>query len=84
MFPKNFLTMIQQGPHTPRVAPHQVLLRVEVCGVCRTDVHMSDISAFPYELLWDERSLCSVANLTRQHRQRPLVAVRKQCDSLKA
>ena len=28
-------------------------------------IHMSDIPAFPYELLWGERSLRSVANLTR-------------------
>ena len=27
---------------------------------------MSDIPAFPYQLLWQERSLCSVANLTRR------------------
>ncbi len=29
-------------------------------------IHMSDIPAFPYELLWHERTLQSVANLTRQ------------------
>jgi alcohol dehydrogenase, propanol-preferring len=29
-------------------------------------IHMSDIPAFPYEILWGERSLGSVANLTRQ------------------
>jgi len=29
-------------------------------------IHMSDIPAFPYALLWGERSLCSVANLTRR------------------
>lgn len=29
-------------------------------------IHMSDIPSFPYELLWEERSLHSVANLTRQ------------------
>ncbi len=29
-------------------------------------IHMSDIPAFPYHLLWEERSLRSVANLTRQ------------------
>ncbi len=29
-------------------------------------IHMSDIPAFPYELLWGERSLGSVANLTRR------------------
>jgi len=28
-------------------------------------IHMSDIPAFPYRLLWGERSICSVANLTR-------------------
>jgi len=29
-------------------------------------IHMSDIPSFPYELLWEERELLSVANLTRQ------------------
>jgi alcohol dehydrogenase, propanol-preferring len=29
-------------------------------------IHMSDIPAFPYALLWGERTVCSVANLTRQ------------------
>lgn len=33
-----------------------------VCG----GIHMSDIPAFPYRDLWQERTLCSVANLTRQ------------------
>lgn len=28
-------------------------------------IHMSDIPSFPYELLWGERSVRSVANLTR-------------------
>ncbi|MBV9580705.1 MAG: alcohol dehydrogenase catalytic domain-containing protein, partial [Chloroflexi bacterium] len=28
-------------------------------------IHMSDIPAFPYRLLWEERSIRSVANLTR-------------------
>lgn len=28
-------------------------------------IHMSDVPSFPYELLWGERSLKSVANLTR-------------------
>ncbi len=35
---------------------------VVVCG----GIHMSDIPAFPYELLWMERTLRSVANLTRR------------------
>jgi propanol-preferring alcohol dehydrogenase len=29
-------------------------------------IHMSDIPSFPYRLLWEERELMSVANLTRQ------------------
>ena len=29
-------------------------------------IHMSDIPSFPYEILWGEREICSVANLTRQ------------------
>jgi propanol-preferring alcohol dehydrogenase len=32
-----------------------------VCG----GIHMSDIPAFPYEILWGERQVVSVANLTR-------------------
>ena len=29
-------------------------------------IHMSDIPKFPYQLLWEERQVVSVANLTRQ------------------
>ncbi len=29
-------------------------------------IHMSDIPSFPYDLLWEERQILSVANLTRQ------------------
>ncbi len=29
-------------------------------------IHMSDIPAFPYADLWGERTICSVANLTRE------------------
>jgi propanol-preferring alcohol dehydrogenase len=29
-------------------------------------IHMSDIPSFPYSILWEERQLVSVANLTRQ------------------
>ena len=35
---------------------------VVMCG----GIHMSDIPSFPYELLWGERSVRSVANLTRE------------------
>ena len=33
-----------------------------VCG----GIHMSDIPSFPYSILWEERTVCSVANLTRR------------------
>jgi propanol-preferring alcohol dehydrogenase len=33
-----------------------------VCG----GIHMSNIPSFPYSVLWQERSICSVANLTRR------------------
>jgi alcohol dehydrogenase, propanol-preferring len=33
-----------------------------VCG----GIHMSDVPTFPYHLLWEERSVRSVANLTRE------------------
>jgi propanol-preferring alcohol dehydrogenase len=33
-----------------------------VCG----GIHMSDIPSFPYRLLWEERHVVSVANLTRE------------------
>jgi propanol-preferring alcohol dehydrogenase len=35
---------------------------VVVCG----GIHMSDIPSFPYRLLWEERVVRSVANLTRR------------------
>jgi len=35
---------------------------IVVCG----GIHMSDIPQFRYDLLWGERTLCSVANLTRK------------------
>lgn len=35
------------------------------CVVC-AGIHMSDIPAFPYRLLWGERCVRSVANLTRE------------------
>lgn len=35
---------------------------IVVCG----GIHMSDIPSFPYSILWEERQIRSVANLTRQ------------------
>ncbi|MBM3531193.1 MAG: zinc-dependent alcohol dehydrogenase family protein [Alphaproteobacteria bacterium] len=40
-------------------------LRKGGCVVC-AGIHMSDIPAFPYRLLWQERRIVSVANLTRR------------------
>jgi len=33
-----------------------------ICG----GIHMSDIPSFPYSILWEERQVRSVANLTRE------------------
>ncbi|MGB7684568.1 MAG: zinc-dependent alcohol dehydrogenase family protein [Solirubrobacterales bacterium] len=43
-------------------------LRASVKGarIVSAGIHMSDIPAFPYEILWGERTLGSVANLTRR------------------
>jgi propanol-preferring alcohol dehydrogenase len=53
-----------------------------VCG----GIHMSDIPALPYELLWGERTLRSVANLTRADGERflelaPQVPVRTEVET---
>ncbi|MCI0568583.1 MAG: zinc-dependent alcohol dehydrogenase family protein, partial [Acidobacteria bacterium] len=53
-------------------APVGALVPVALAGVKKggavvcAGIHMSDIPSFPYELLWGERTLKSVANLTRQ------------------
>jgi propanol-preferring alcohol dehydrogenase len=49
-------------------------------------IHMSDIPSFPYELLWGERVLRSVANLTRRDGEEllalaPRVPVRTQVEA---
>lgn len=44
---------------------------IAVCG----GIHMSSIPSFPYELLWQERSICSVANLTRHDAEEFLALV---------
>jgi propanol-preferring alcohol dehydrogenase len=49
-------------------------------------IHMSDIPSFPYELLWEERSIRSVANLTRRDGQEfltlaPQVPVRTEVET---
>jgi alcohol dehydrogenase, propanol-preferring len=52
-------------------APAGALVPVALCAVDKGGIvvcggiHMSDIPSFPYRDLWEERMLCSVANLTR-------------------
>ncbi len=51
--------------------------------VVSAGIHMSDIPGFPYSMLWEERSLTSVANLTRRDGEQllelaPRVPVRTQ------
>jgi propanol-preferring alcohol dehydrogenase len=51
-------------------------------------IHMSDIPSFPYSILWEERSLCSVANLTRKDGEEfmalaPRVPVRTQVQTFR-
>ena len=43
-----------------------------VCG----GIHMTDIPSFPYEILWGERSVSSVANLTRKDAEEFLALAR--------
>ena len=50
------------GELVPQALKAVVKGGVVVCG----GIHMSDIPSFPYSILWEERSICSVANLTRR------------------
>ena len=50
------------GPLVPTALAATVKGGAVVCG----GIHMSDIPAFPYRLLWEERVVRSVANLTRR------------------
>jgi alcohol dehydrogenase, propanol-preferring len=49
------------GSLVPQALQHTAPGGVVVCG----GIHMSDIPSFPYRWLWKERSIRSVANLTR-------------------
>src|SRR5207248_327423 len=52
----------------PVGALYPVALRASAKGarIVSAGIHMSDIPSFPYELLWGERAMLSVANLTRR------------------
>src|SRR2546423_4643288 len=65
-----------------------VALRASAKGavIVSAGIHMSDIPSFPYEILWGERVLRSVANLTREDGERflalaPRVPVRTQVEA---
>jgi alcohol dehydrogenase, propanol-preferring len=49
------------GPLVPQALRAVKKGGIVVCG----GIHMSQIPAFSYDLLWEERVVCSVANLTR-------------------
>jgi propanol-preferring alcohol dehydrogenase len=55
----------------PTALSHTMPGGVVVCA----GIHMSDIPAFPYRLLWEERTIRSVANLTREDGQAFLARV---------
>jgi len=46
--------------------PAALAVSAKGARVISAGIHMSDIPSFPYELLWEERTLGSVANLTRR------------------
>lgn len=50
------------GELVPRALKAVAKGGIVVCG----GIHMTDVPAFPYSLLWEERTICSVANLTRR------------------
>lgn len=49
------------GELVPQVLKNTDKGGIVICG----GIHMSDIPSFPYSILWEERSIKSVANLTR-------------------
>lgn len=54
------------GPLVPAALQALAKGGIVVCA----GIHMSDIPSFPYDLLWEERAIRSVANLTREDGER--------------
>ena len=50
------------GALIPEALRHTAKGGTVVCA----GIHMSDIPGFPYSILWGERKICSIANLTRR------------------
>lgn len=49
-----------------QLVPQALACSAKGATIVCAGIHMSDIPAFPYHLLWGERSIRSVANLTRK------------------
>ncbi|HUF01659.1 MAG TPA: zinc-dependent alcohol dehydrogenase family protein [Gaiellaceae bacterium] len=78
------LVFAPAGELVPAALGHIRKGGVVVCA----GVHMSDIPAFPYELLWGERMIRSVANLTRADGEEflalaPTVPVRTEVETFR-
>ncbi|HEX2228203.1 MAG TPA: zinc-dependent alcohol dehydrogenase family protein [Candidatus Binatia bacterium] len=70
------------------IVPHALRALNKGGTVVCAGIHMSDIPSFPYSILWEERSLCSVANLTRSDGEEfmalaPRVPVRTQIETFR-
>ena len=70
------------GPLVPAALKATAKGGVVVCA----GIHMSDIPSFPYSILWEERIVRSVANLTRQDGEEflalaPQIPIRTQVES---
>ncbi len=59
------------------LVPHALAAVKKGGKVVCAGIHMTDIPSFPYELLWGERKLLSVANLTRADGESFFTAIRK-------
>ena len=61
------------GALVPQALSHTIAGGTVVCA----GIHMSDVPAFPYRYLWEERAVRSVANLTRRDAREFLALVPK-------
>jgi alcohol dehydrogenase, propanol-preferring len=84
--PEELDAAIVFAPVGPLVPAALAVLAKGGAVVC-AGIHMSDIPSFPYELLWNERVIRSVANLTRADGEEflalaPHVPVRAEVEAL--
>jgi propanol-preferring alcohol dehydrogenase len=72
------------GALIPEALRHTAKGGTVVCA----GIHMSDIPGFPYSILWGERNICSIANLTRSDGEEfmkiaPQVKVKTEIETFK-